>query len=68
MATRTLNNQETEKTTEHQSGLNFHNILDTVKERFASLLTDLYGPPKTQRNRMDDELFTTRLDRWYPRA
>ena len=65
MATQTLHKQETEKTTEHQNG---HNLLDTVKERFASLLTNLYGPPKTQRNRMDDELFTTRLDRWYPRA
>ena len=65
MATQTLHKQETEKTTEHQSG---HNLLTYVKHRIASLLTELDGPPKTKRDRVDDELFTTQLDRWYPRG
>ena len=65
MATLTLRKRETGTTEENPKE---HKLLTNVKHRVASFLTELYGPPKTKRNRVDDELFTSQLDRWYPRG
>ena len=65
MATLTLRKQEPDTTAEHPHR---HKLLTAMKERFASFLTQLSGPPRTHRNRVDDQLFTTRWDRLYPRG
>ncbi len=65
MATLTLRKQEPDTTAEHPHR---HKLLIAMKERFASFLTQLSGPPRTKRNRGNDQLFNNRFDILYPRG
>ena len=65
MATQTMKELEQDTTRESPSRQKF---LTLLKERFGAFLTELSGPPRTHRKRLDDQLFADRLDRWYPRA
>ena len=65
MATLTARKPETNT---HEEKPKEHKLLTAIKEWARSFMTQLSGPPRTKSNRVADQLFTDRLDRWYPRA